>query len=55
MTALLRHHLGWEGFPENLTESEVAYFSSLSENERRAVSRRRRPLNRLGVALQMGF
>jgi len=50
-----RQYLGWERFPENLTEPEVAHFFSLSEDDRRAVHRRRRPLNRLGVALQVGF
>ena len=55
MDALFRQYLGWERFPENLTEPEVAHFFSLSEDDRRAVHRRRRPLNRLGVALQVGF
>ena len=55
MDAPFRQYLGWERFPENLTEPEVAHFFSLSENDRRAVHRRRRPLNRLGVALQLGF
>jgi len=50
-----RQYLGWERFPENLTEPEVAHYFSLSEDDRRAVHRRRRPLNRLGVALQVGF
>ncbi|NML91754.1 Tn3 family transposase [Sphingobium sp. TB-6] len=55
MDAPFRQYLGWERFPENLTEPEVAHFFSLSEDDRRAVHRRRRPLNRLGVALQVGF
>ena len=55
MDAPFRQYLGCERFPENLTEPEVAHFFSLSEDERRAVRRRRRPLNRLGVALQVGF
>ena len=54
MDAPFRQYLGWERFPENLTEPEVAHFS-LPEDEGRAVHRRRRPLNRLGVALQIGF
>lgn len=54
MGTSFRQNLGWERFPENLTDPEVAHFS-LSEDERRAVHRRRRPLNRLGVALQVGF
>jgi TnpA family transposase len=51
----LRQYLGWERFPANLTEAEVASFFSLSGDQRRAVCRRRRPLNRLGLALQIGF
>jgi hypothetical protein len=53
--APFRQYLGWERFPENLTEPEVACFFSLSEVGRRAGHRRRRPLNQLGVALQVGF
>ena len=55
MDAPFRQYVGWERFPENLTEPEVAHFFSLSGDDRRAVHRRRRPLNRLGVALQVGF
>jgi Domain of unknown function (DUF4158) len=55
MDAPLRQYLGWEGFPENLTEPEIAHFFSLSVDIQRAVQRHRRPLNRLGVALQIGF
>lgn len=55
MDAPFRQYLGCERFPENLTEPEVAHFFSLSEDDRRTVRRRRRPLNRLGVALQVGF
>lgn len=55
MDAPLRQYLGWERFPDALTEPEIAHFFSPSEDERRTVDRRRRPLNRLGVALQIGF
>ena len=55
MDAPGRQYLGWDRFPEELTEPEVAHFFSLSEDDRRAVFRRRRPLNRLGVALQIGY
>jgi hypothetical protein len=55
MDAPLRQYLGWEGFPENLTEPEVVHFFSLSVDIQRTVQRHRRPLNRLGVALQIGF
>jgi hypothetical protein len=30
MDAPLRRYLGWERFPENLTEPEIAHFFSLS-------------------------
>jgi hypothetical protein len=49
-----RQYLGWDHFPSGLTEPEVVHFFSLSAEERQAVLRRRRPLNRLGVALQIG-
>lgn len=55
MDAPLRQYLGWDQFPDDLTDPEIAHFFSLAEDERRVVDRRRRPLNRLGVALQIGF
>lgn len=55
MDAPLQQYLGWERFPDDLTDPEIAYFFSLAEEEQRTVDRRRRPLNRLGVALQIGF
>ncbi len=55
MDAPLRQYLGRNRFPDDLTASEITHFFSLSEDERRTVDRRRRPLNRLGVALQIGF
>ncbi len=55
MDTPLRQYLGWERFPDDLTDPEIAHFFSLAENERQNVDRRRRPLNRLGVALQIGF
>lgn len=55
MDAPLRQYLGWERFPDALPQPEIVHFFSLCEDERRTVNRRRRPLNRLGVALQIGF
>jgi TnpA family transposase len=49
-----RRFLGWEGFPDALGEFEVRQFFTLSPGELHAVRRRRRPFNRLGVALQIG-
>ncbi len=50
-----RANLGREGFPDGLSASEVAQFFSLSEDELHAVRTHRRALNRLGVALQIGY
>ena len=55
MDAPLRQYRGWDRFPDDLTEPEIAHFFSLAEEERRIIDRRRRSLNRLGVALQIGF
>jgi hypothetical protein len=41
--------------PDNLAEIEIENFFTLSANEFEIVSRRRRALNRLGVALQIGY
>jgi TnpA family transposase len=49
-----RRFLGWEDFPDGLGEFEIRQFFTLSADELQAVRRRRRPLNRLGVALQIG-
>ena len=50
-----RAYLGREGFPQGLGASEVAQFFSLSEDELHAVRTHRRALNRLDVALQIGY
>ena len=50
-----RAFLGSEGFPEGLSTSEIAHFFSLSEDGLHTVRTHRRALNRLGVALQIGF
>jgi hypothetical protein len=47
MDAPLRQYLGWEQFPENLTEPKIAHFFSLSVDIQRAVQRHRLPLNRV--------
>jgi hypothetical protein len=38
-----------------LINPEIAHFFALGEDERRTVNSRCKPLNRLGVALQIGF
>lgn len=53
MKQLDRRFLGWEEFPDALGEFEIRQFFALSPDELQAVRRRRRPLNRLGVALQI--
>jgi len=50
-----RRCLGVERFPDALSALEIEQFFGLSPDERRAVLRRRRPTNRLGVALQVGY
>ena len=50
-----RAYLGSEVFPEGLSGSEIECFFSPSEAELQVVRTHRRALNRLGVALQIGF
>jgi hypothetical protein len=50
-----RDYLGWEHFPEDLSDTEIGHFFSLSDDERRAVFHHRRAVNRLGVTLQIGY
>ena len=47
--------LGQELFPDALSTMEIEHFFSLSEDELAAVRRRRTVLNRLALALQIGF
>src|SRR5512134_522562 len=48
-------YLGHERFPETLSTLEIEHFFTLSENELALVRERRRSLNRLALALQIGF
>jgi uncharacterized protein DUF4158 len=48
-------YLGQERFPDALSALEIEHFFTLDENELSAVRRRRRLLNRLALALQIGF
>jgi hypothetical protein len=48
-------YLGREQFPETLSGMEIEHFFTLGEDEFVAVRRRRRVLNRLALALQIGF
>ena len=48
-------YLGQERYPDALSAIEVEHFFTLGEEEFAAVRRRRRVLNRLALALQIGF
>ena len=48
-------YLGQERFPDALSAMEVEHFFTLSEDAFATVRRRRRGLNRLALALQIGF
>ena len=48
-------YLGQERFPDALSALEIEHFFTLGANELAAVRRRRRVLNRLALALQIGF
>jgi hypothetical protein len=48
-------YLGQERFPDALSVMEVEHFFTLGEDELAAVRRRRTNLNRLALALQIGF
>lgn len=48
-------YLGQERFPDALSALEVEHFFTLGEDELAAVRRRRTALNRLALALQIGF
>jgi TnpA family transposase len=48
-------YLGREQFPETLSAMEIEHFFTLGEDGFAAVRRRRRVLNRLALALQIGF
>ena len=48
-------YVGAEEFPEALSALEIEHFFALDQAELAAVRRRRGPMNRLAVALQIGF
>jgi 2-iminobutanoate/2-iminopropanoate deaminase len=48
-------YLGQERFPETLSALEIEHFFTLDEDELASVRERRGPLNRLALALQIGF
>ena len=48
-------HLGATRFPSDLTDVELDFFFTLDDAELELVRRRRRDLNRVGLALQLGF
>lgn len=48
-------YLGHERFPETLSTLEIEHFFTLSEDELALVRERRSSLNRLALALQIGF
>jgi hypothetical protein len=48
-------YLGFERFPDALSALEIEHFFTLDAAELAEVRRRRGPMNRLVVALQIGF
>ena len=48
-------YLGEDGFPATLSALEIEHFFTLDEGELASVRERRGPLNRLALALQVGF
>jgi Domain of unknown function (DUF4158) len=48
-------YLGEERFPETLSALEIEHFFTLDESELASVRERRGPLNRLALALHVGF
>ena len=48
-------YLGEERFPETLSALEIEHFFTLDESELASIRERRGPLNRLALALQVGF
>jgi hypothetical protein len=48
-------YLGEERFPETLSALEIEHFFTLDEDQLVSVRERRGPLNRLALALQIGF
>ena len=50
-----QRYLGLAGFPPTMASAEIDQFFTLSRRELTVVTRRRGPLNRLSVGLQIGF
>ena len=48
-------YLGEDGFPATLSALEIEHFFTLDKGELASVRERRGPLNRLALALQIGF
>ena len=48
-------YLGEERFPETLSALEIEHFFTLDESELASIRERRGPLNRLALALHVGF
>jgi len=48
-------YLGDEGFPDGLSALEIEHFFTLDEQELAKVRERRNPVNRMALALQVGF
>jgi Domain of unknown function (DUF4158) len=48
-------YLGEDRFPETLSGLEIEHFFTLDESELASIRERRGPLNRLALALQVGF
>jgi hypothetical protein len=48
-------YLGEERFPERLSPLEIEHFFTFDEDELASIRERRGPLNRLALALQVGF
>lgn len=50
-----QRYLGLAGFPPTMVSAEIDQFFTFSRHELIAITRRRGPLNRLSVGLQIGF
>ena len=50
-----QRYLGLAGFPPTMASAEIDQFFTLSRRELTVITRRRGPLNRLSVGLQIGF
>jgi hypothetical protein len=55
MESWRERYLGIEAIPDTLTKAEIEFFFRLDAEGRRLIARRRRPMNRLGLVLHIGF